>query len=140
MGRIGTPTDAKAEVERQVWLAPDLIKIWFVSPGRDLAPQIAWIRAAIAASHAAGVRVVAHATQARVARAVVEAGADILAHSIDEGAIDDGLLAAMRARDVIYIPTLAVGRGCEVGPSRRRWCPLMRQAFTDRVSALGLDG
>ena len=110
---VATAAPARAEVEQQLRQAPDLVKIWFVHHGRDLAPDVAWIRAAVAASHAAGVRAVAHATQARVARAVVEAGADILAHSIDEGSIDDGLLAAMKARDVIYVTTLSVGRGYE---------------------------
>ncbi len=111
MVRITTAAEAKAEVERQLRYAPDLIKIWFVYPGRDLTPEVTWIRAAIRASHAAGVRVVAHATQAHVAQAVVEAGADILAHSVDEGSIDDSLLTAMRARDMIYIPTLSVNQG-----------------------------
>ena len=45
------------------------------------------------------------------ARAVVDAGADILAHSVEEGLLDEGLLAAMRERNVIYIPTLSVGQG-----------------------------
>ncbi|HEX2136161.1 MAG TPA: amidohydrolase family protein [Microvirga sp.] len=111
MIRISTAAEAEAEVERQLRRAPDLVKIWFVRPGRDLGRELTWIRAAIAASHAAGVRVVAHATQPRVAQAVVGAGADILAHSVEEGFVDDSLLAAMRARDAIYIPTLAVGQG-----------------------------
>jgi imidazolonepropionase-like amidohydrolase len=67
------------------------------------------VRAAIEESHAAGVPVVAHATQLRVARAVVEAGAEVLAHSIDDEPIDQALLDLMRERGVIYTTTLMVG-------------------------------
>jgi len=106
--RIETPEEARAEVRRQLANGPDLIKIWFVFPKPELAPDLAWVRAAIDEAHAGGVRVVVHATQRRVARAVVEAGADILAHSIDDAPIDDALLERMRARGVITITTLMV--------------------------------
>ncbi|MGH9804472.1 MAG: amidohydrolase family protein, partial [Candidatus Acidiferrales bacterium] len=96
-------------VRRQLAQEPDLIKIWFVFPDADLGPDLAWVRAAIEESLAAGVPVVAHATQLRVARAVVEAGADVLAHSIDDEPIDDALLDLMREREVIYTTTLMVG-------------------------------
>ncbi len=109
--RIATPDEARAEVRRQLLHDPDLIKIWFVFPARELGPEIAWVRAAVAESHAGGVRVVAHATQRRVARAVIEAGVDVLAHSIDDGPVDDRLLALMKARDVIYTTTIVVKEG-----------------------------
>ncbi|MCZ6523148.1 MAG: amidohydrolase family protein, partial [Alphaproteobacteria bacterium] len=109
--RIATPDEARAEVRRQLLHDPDLIKIWFVFPARELGPEIAWVRAAVAESHAGGVRVVAHATQRRVARAVIEAGVDVLAHSIDDGPVDDRLLALMKARDVVYTTTIVVKEG-----------------------------
>ena len=83
--RIRNAAEARAEVRRQLALGPDLIKIWFVFPGPDIEPEMAWVRAAIDEAHAGGTRVVAHATQRRVARAVVTAGVDILAHGIDDG-------------------------------------------------------
>ncbi len=83
-------------------------ELWFVFPGASLAAEMAWVRAAIEASHAAGVRVVAHATQFRVARAVVEAGVDVLAHSIDDQPVDAGLLDLMTTRGVVYTTTLVV--------------------------------
>lgn len=107
---IETPEQARAEVRRQLELGVDLIKIWFVFPEADLAPDLAWVRTAIDEAHRAGVRVVAHATQQRVARAVLEAGADILAHSIDDEPIDRTTLALMRERDVVYTTTLMVGQ------------------------------
>jgi imidazolonepropionase-like amidohydrolase len=105
---IATPAEAKAEVRRQRALGVDLIKIWFVFPGADLAPDLGWVRAAIEQAQADGIRVIAHATQLRAARAVIKAGADILAHSIDDQPIDDDTLALMRERGVIYTTTLLV--------------------------------
>lgn len=106
--RIESLQQARVEVRNQLAHDADLIKIWFVSPRADLAPDLAWVRAAIAEAHEAGVPVVAHATQLRVAKAVVEAGIDILAHSVDDQPVDAALLKAMRQREVIYIPTLMV--------------------------------
>jgi len=107
---IETPDQARAEVRRQLELGVDLIKIWFVFPAADLAPALAWVRAAVDQAHAAGVRVVAHATDQRVARAVVEAGVDILAHSIDDEPVDQATLALMRAQAVVYTTTLLVSQ------------------------------
>ena len=50
------------------------------------------------------------ATQLRVARAVVAAGADILVHRIDDVRIDDAMLELLRRRGVVYTPTLLVPR------------------------------
>jgi imidazolonepropionase-like amidohydrolase len=126
--RISSPAEARAEVRRQAALGVDLIKVWFVLRRPGIEPEMAWIRAAIEEAHAAGLRVVAHATQREVAAAVVEAGADILAHSIDDEAIDDRLLEAMATRGVIYTTTLMVrpryravlGPGVELTPIERR--------------------
>ncbi|MFQ6017636.1 MAG: amidohydrolase family protein [Kiloniellaceae bacterium] len=109
--RIDSPGAARRWVRRLAARAPDLIKIWFVFPGRDIGPEVSWVRAAVAAAHAAGLRVAAHATQHRVARAVVDAGVDVLAHSVDDRPLGDALLARMKARGVVYITTLAVGEG-----------------------------
>jgi imidazolonepropionase-like amidohydrolase len=106
---VATLEQARAEVRRQLALGVDLIKIWFVFPAAELAPALAWVRAAVDEAHAAGVRVVAHATEQRVARAVVEAGINILAHSIDDEPVDRAMLALMRAQGVVYTTTLLVG-------------------------------
>jgi imidazolonepropionase-like amidohydrolase len=69
------------------------------------------VRAVVAASHAARVPVVAHATQLRVARAVVEAGVDVLAHSIDDRPVDPALIDLVRKRNVVTTTTLVVHEG-----------------------------
>ncbi len=124
--RIDSPEAARAEVRRQLAHRPDLVKIWFVFPKRDLAADLAWVRAAIDEAHAAGVRVAVHATQRRVAEAVIAAGADILAHSVRDRPLNDALLAEMKAKGVIYTPTLLVG-------------PRYNEVFARRVPLAGIE-
>ena len=124
--KIASPAEARAEVRRQLAHKPDLVKIWFVFPGANIERDMAWVRAAIAESHAARVPVAVHATRFRVARAVVAAGADILAHSVDDREIDDDLLRSMKARGVVYIPTLMV---------RQRY----REVFGQHLALAGIE-
>ncbi|MCI0429631.1 MAG: amidohydrolase family protein [Rhodospirillales bacterium] len=108
---IATAQQARAATSRLLAHKPDLIKIWFVFPGADISNEIAWVRAAIEEAHAASVRVVVHATQRRIARAIVESGADVLAHSVDDEILDDALLDRMAAGGVVYVTTLVVQEG-----------------------------
>jgi len=63
---------------------------------------------AIKESHRLGIRVAAHATELETAKAALEAGADILVHSVDDRRVDAEFLAMLRTRHTIYIPTLLV--------------------------------
>lgn len=110
--KVTSPQQARRVVRRRLTYRPDLIKIWFIPmPGERLAAQTAWVRAAIEESHAAGVRVAVHATQLEVARAAVSAGADILAHSVDDRPVDDAFIKLSRERKVVYVTTLIVHEG-----------------------------
>jgi imidazolonepropionase-like amidohydrolase len=108
---VRSPDEARAYVRRLAAQRPDFLKIWF-SPARgmNLAREFTWIRAATREAHTLGLRVAVHATQLEMARRMVDAGADILVHSIDDRPIDRELLSAMRAGGVMYIPTLGVSR------------------------------
>jgi len=104
-----SPDEARALVKKQLARKPDLVKIWFiVTEERGLEETIEITRAAIEEAHAGGVRVAVHATQLETARAAVEAGADVLVHSVDDASVDEPLVTLMKDRGVIYIPTLAV--------------------------------
>ena len=101
----------RAQVDRIAAHKPDLVKIWFVHrPGDDLAAEGGLVKAAIAAIHAKGLRAAVHATTLETARIAVEAGADVLVHSVGDREVDDGFVKAVVARQVIYVPTLIVGR------------------------------
>lgn len=101
----------RAQVDRLATHRPDLIKIWFVHrAGDDLAAQSALVRAAIAAIHAKGVRAAVHATTLETARIAVDAGADVLVHSVGDREVDDRFVEQVVRRHVIYVPTLIVNR------------------------------
>ena len=107
-----SPKRARELVAAQLARKPDLIKIWYiVLPDHDAAAAKAMMKATIEAAHAGKVRVAVHATELSAATAVVEAGADILVHSVHDAPVDDALIDLMTERGTIYIPTLAVMEG-----------------------------
>jgi len=110
--RAESPEAARALVRKQLEKKPDLIKVWFiVTEERGVEATIEMLRAVVDESHRAGVRVAVHATELAAARASVEAGAEILVHSIDDAEIDDALIAKMKEQGTIVCPTLAVMEG-----------------------------
>ena len=110
--KVNSPEAARALVRQELTYKPDLIKIWFIpSLDQDLVVQTTWVQAAIAESHTAGLRVVVHATQLEVARAAVRAGADILAHSVDDRRLDEAFIQLLKDRKVVYVTTLMVHEG-----------------------------
>jgi imidazolonepropionase-like amidohydrolase len=105
--QITTPEAARREVREQVAAGVDLIKIWYIvrdSPA-DYRPVV---EATVDEAHAAGRRVAVHATQLETARAAVEAGADILVHSVFDAPVDEAFVRLLRENDVLYTPTLMV--------------------------------
>ena len=77
-------------VERLAARRPDMVKIWFVSrQGDDLAAQAALVRSAITHIHARKLRAAVHATSLETARIAVQAGTDILVHSVADRELDD---------------------------------------------------
>jgi imidazolonepropionase-like amidohydrolase len=106
--QITSPAAARAEVREQVAAGVDLIKIWYIvreSP----ATYRPVVEATVDEAHAAGTRVAVHATQLETARAAVEAGADILVHSVSDRPVDDDFVRLLTENDVLYTPTLMVG-------------------------------
>jgi imidazolonepropionase-like amidohydrolase len=65
-------------------------------------------KAIIKEAHAHGIRVAAHLYHLSDAHQLVDAGLDIMAHSIRDAEIDDALIAQMLANHVTYIPTLSL--------------------------------
>jgi len=69
-----------------------------------MAPEI--YQAVIREAHARGLRVAVHLFYLSDAKAVLDAGADFIAHSVRDTDVDQELIAALRRRDVCYCPTL----------------------------------
>lgn len=104
--QITTPEAARKEVRKQVDAGVDLIKIWYIVGGGSPADYRPVVEATIDEAHGADKRVAVHATELETARAAVEAGADILVHSVFDRAVDDNFVRLLRENDVLYTPTL----------------------------------
>ena len=108
--QITEPEAARQEVREQVMAGVDLIKIWYIVGGDETpADYRPVVEATIDEAHNAGMRVAVHATALETARAAVEAGADILVHSVSDQPVDDAFVRLLRKNDVLYTPTLMVG-------------------------------
>jgi imidazolonepropionase-like amidohydrolase len=104
-----TPEMTREIVQQIAERKPDVIKILFVHrPGDDFDRQAGLVAVAIAESHRFGIRVAAHATELATAKAALGAGADILVHSVQDRRVDAEFLGMLKARDIVYIPTLMV--------------------------------
>ena len=110
--RPETPEEAIRMVDELAPLHPDVIKMWvddFYGQFRKdqvMKPEI--YTAIIKEAHAHGIRVAAHLYHLSDAHQLVDAGLDIMAHSIRDAEIDDALIAQMKEKHVSYIPTLSL--------------------------------
>jgi imidazolonepropionase-like amidohydrolase len=102
-----TAEDARAATDKVADLKPDVLKIRVddnLGTGRKM-PEPAW-RAAIARAHERGLRMAVHIFYLADAMATLEAGADLIAHSVRDVPVTPAFAAALKARDVCYCPTL----------------------------------
>ena len=63
-------------------------------------------QAVIETAHQRGLRLAAHLYYLEDARGLLEAGADLIAHSVRDAEVDDGLITLLRDSGVCYCPTL----------------------------------
>jgi imidazolonepropionase-like amidohydrolase len=104
-----SPEEAIGQVRELAARKPDFMKIWvddFYGQYPTMKPEI--YKAIISEAHRFGIRVAAHVFHLEDARHLVEAGVDVLAHSIRDHEIDEDLLDKMKRNGVIYIPTLSL--------------------------------
>ncbi|MFP4227495.1 MAG: amidohydrolase family protein [Salinivenus sp.] len=108
--QITSPGAAREEVREQIDAGVDLVKIWYiVGPGQAPEEYRPVVDAVVEEAHAADTRVAVHATELETARAAVEAGADILVHSVSDQPVDDAFVELLAENEVLYTPTLMVG-------------------------------
>lgn len=109
--KVKNEQEARDLVKKQLPFKPDFIKIWYiVLPGEDAASTLPIVKATIEEAHANGLKVAVHATEYRTAQLAVEAGCDILVHSIDDKVADADFIRLLQAKKITYIPTLIVAR------------------------------
>ncbi|GAD10749.1 amidohydrolase [Gluconobacter frateurii NBRC 103465] len=113
--RPSTPQEARQDVDRMIAEHTDLVKLWVddfrngVPNGKTLpkmSPDI--YRAVIDQAHEHNTRVAVHIHDLDIAKAVVDAGANILAHGVRDQPVDQSLISAMQAKGVWYIATLGL--------------------------------
>jgi len=102
-----TAEEARAMVAKVAAMKPDVIKIRVddnLGTSRKM-PEPAW-RAVIEEAHARKLPVAVHVYWLADAKATLLAGADMIAHSVRDTAVDDEFINALKSRDVCYSPTL----------------------------------
>ncbi|MCC7253137.1 amidohydrolase family protein [Hyphomicrobium sp.] len=108
--RPATAEEARQAVDRMAAAKTDLVKIWLDNFGGllpvKMAPEV--YRAVIDQSHRHGLRVAAHVHDLVDAEAIIDAGADIIAHGIRDKPVPPELIAKMKEKGVWYVATLAL--------------------------------
>jgi imidazolonepropionase-like amidohydrolase len=102
-----TPAAARAQVDANADRHVDLIKIRVednFGTTAKMSPDV--YRAVIDQSHRRQLRTAAHMFYLADAKGLLDAGADLLAHSVRDREVDDELIAKLKARDVCLVPTL----------------------------------
>ena len=102
-----TPDEARKLVADDAAMKVDIVKIRVddnLGTTPKMAPEI--YRAVIDEAHKRGLRVAVHLFYLADAKAVLDAGADFIAHSVRDIDVDDGLIAMLKRRDVCVCPTL----------------------------------
>lgn len=101
-----SPEEGRATVTANAARGVDIIKIRLEGPPDAPIRTPAVYGAMIDQAHLEKLRIAVHMFTADETRGVVDAGADILAHSIRDRDVDAALIAAIKANGVGYIPTL----------------------------------
>jgi imidazolonepropionase-like amidohydrolase len=111
---IKTTTIAQADslLDKMLPLKPDFIKIWYiVTPHLPAEKTFPVVQHIAKRTHDAKLKLAVHATEMKTAELAIDAGADILVHSVDDQVVTDALVRKLLARKVSYIPTLIVVNG-----------------------------
>ena len=102
-----TPDEARQQVQARAAEKADIVKIR-VDDNLGTAPKMGAevYRAVIDEAHRLGLRVAAHLFYLADAKGLLEAKADMLAHSIRDAEVDAGVIASLKASGVCLSPTL----------------------------------
>ncbi|MFT3945430.1 MAG: amidohydrolase family protein [Agriterribacter sp.] len=103
----GNDPEIATQVAILAKLKPSFVKIWvddFGGSNKKMPEDI--YTAIIKEAHEHGLRVASHVYYLEDAHKLIDAGADVLAHSIRDKEVDDALLKKMKEKNIVYIPTL----------------------------------
>ncbi len=140
--RAETPEEAKADIREMATRHPDLIKIWVddqLGTDQKMKPEI--YQAAIEEAHRSGLRVACHIYYLDDAKAVLRAGADIIAHGVRDQPVDSEFISEMMARSAWYVATINLDETSYIFAEPPAWTkesffqaalqPALRDRFSD---------
>jgi len=125
MDNVYRPTDAKqipAEMDSLQQTNPEVVKIWvddFGGQFKIMSPVI--YKTIIGEAHKRNLRVMAHAYYLSDARQLVADGVDIIGHSIRDSIADDALVQQIKAKGIVYIPTLSLDEFAYIYARKPEW-------------------
>jgi len=99
-----TEQEARDWANKYADMKVDIIKMHITGGPMDMTPAV--YGALIDQAHKRGLRTAAHLFYLRDAKGLLDKGIDVIAHSIRDLPVDAPTIAAIKARDVEYIPTL----------------------------------
>ncbi len=102
-----TPEEARELVGKNAAMKVNVIKIRVddnLGTTAKMTPEI--YRAVIDESHKRGLRTAVHLFYLSDAKAVLEAGGDLIAHSVRDADVDGQVIAQLKARNICVVPTL----------------------------------
>ncbi len=117
-----TPEEAVEQANAAVDLGADIVKIRVddnLGASTKMTPEA--YQAVIDTAHERGLRLAAHLYYLDDAKGLLAAGADMLAHSVRDAAVDDELIAQLQESGVCYCPTLMREVSTYVYESRPEW-------------------
>ncbi|MCW3167298.1 amidohydrolase family protein [Chryseobacterium sp. 09-1422] len=101
----------------------ELVKIWVDDFNgkfkKKISPEI--YKAIITEAHKRDLRVAAHVYYLSDLKQLVKDGIDVIGHSVRSEVIDDATLVQMKAKNIIYIPTLSLDEFAYVYAKKPEW-------------------
>ena len=117
-----TPQEAVERVNAVADSGADIVKIRVddnLGASQKMTPAV--YQAVIETAHQRGLRLAAHLYYLEDAKGLLEAGADLIAHSVRDAEVDDGLITLLRDSGVCVSPTLMREVSTYVYESRPDW-------------------
>jgi imidazolonepropionase-like amidohydrolase len=107
--KVASNEDVDRLFNKMLPFKPDFIKVWYISgkeyPAEKSFPLVKYIAGLSSQNN---LKLAVHATELKTAQLAVEAGANILVHSVEDEIIPDEFVNTLKDKNVTYIPTLMV--------------------------------
>jgi len=114
--------EAAKNVQELAKLKPDIIKMWVDNFGTDaekIKPEV--YQSIIKEAHKHKIKAASHLYYIEDARSLAKADVDVFAHSIRDKEVDTDLIQLMKAKGIVYIPTLTLDKFAYSYAERPEW-------------------